>query len=76
MATLNVKNFPDQTYEKLKELAAREHRSLGQQVVHMLSEAVEKPRPRSILALRGLGKELWESVDVERYLTQERGSWD
>lgn len=26
--------------------------------------------------LRGLHKEIWQGVDVERYLEQERDSWD
>jgi len=41
MATLNIKNFPDPLYEKLKELARQEHRSLAQQVIHILQEAVD-----------------------------------
>jgi hypothetical protein len=24
----------------------------------------------------GLGREIWQSVDVEKYLQQERASWD
>jgi hypothetical protein len=31
---------------------------------------------RSILELEGLGKELWEGVDVQKYLDEERASWD
>jgi hypothetical protein len=35
------------------------------------------PRPRrSILELRGLGKELWRSIDSTEYLKQEREAWD
>lgn len=30
----------------------------------------------SILQLRGLGKELWQSVEVDDYLRRERDSWD
>lgn len=37
----------------------------------------DKPdRPmRSLMELEGLGKELWQSVDVDAYLKQERDSW-
>jgi endonuclease III len=29
----------------------------------------------SLMELKGLGKELWRSIDVEAYLKQERDSW-
>jgi hypothetical protein len=36
-----------------------------------------KARPKhSIMELRGLGKELWKGVDVEKYINEERNSWD
>lgn len=33
-------------------------------------------RARQIELLEGLGKEIWESIDVDQYLQQERDSWD
>jgi hypothetical protein len=35
------------------------------------------PRPRrSILELRGLGKEIWEGIDTDAYIKAERDSWE
>ncbi|MCC5614078.1 hypothetical protein LC605_03095 [Nostoc sp. CHAB 5836] len=35
------------------------------------------PKPkRSILELRGLGKEIWNGVDAQEYVNQERDSWN
>jgi hypothetical protein len=31
---------------------------------------------RSILELQGLGKEVWEGIDADKYVDQERASWD
>ena len=31
---------------------------------------------RSILELRGLGKEIWEGKDAQSYVEQERASWN
>ncbi len=76
MATLNVKNFPPDLYEQLKERAAVERRSIAQQVVHLLEKAVDAQEPLSILKLRGLGKEAWQGVDAAEYVAEERGSWD
>lgn len=34
-------------------------------------------RPKhSITELRGLGKEIWQKIDVEKYIEEERNSWD
>jgi hypothetical protein len=30
---------------------------------------------RSILEIEGLGKEYWRSIDVDKYLKEERDSW-
>jgi hypothetical protein len=30
----------------------------------------------SIIELEGLGKEVWSGVDVEKYIDEERNSWD
>lgn len=76
MATLNIKNFPDPLYEKLQERAQHEHRSLAQEVIHLLHQFVEEEKPLSIMGLEGLGKEIWEGIDVAEYIRQERDSWD
>ena len=76
MATLNIKNFPDDLYERLQERAEREHRSLAQQVVHLLEELEGKPNLHKILELPGLGKELWKDIDPVEHVRAERDSWD
>jgi hypothetical protein len=35
----------------------------------------EKPR-RSIMELRGLGKELWKDTSVKEHINAERDAWD
>lgn len=76
MATLNLKNFPDELHEKLKSRAAEQHRSVSQEVIHILERALEHGEPASILELRGLGKELWRGIDGARFVDEERESWD
>ena len=76
MATLNLKNFPDTLYRKLKRQARAQHRSVSQQVALILSTALEQPEPLSILALRGLGKERWAGIDPTRHVRSERKAWD
>ncbi|HVT56928.1 MAG TPA: hypothetical protein VHR45_00885 [Thermoanaerobaculia bacterium] len=75
MATLNLKNFPDPLYQRLQAQARQDRRSLAQEVIHLLEKAIEPPVPRSILELRGLGKECWEGVDPAAHIQAERDSW-
>jgi plasmid stability protein len=76
MAVLNIKNLPNSLYKKLQARAKRQHRSIAQEVTHLLSDALEKPKPLSILDLQGLGKDHWKGIDASRHIEQERASWD
>lgn len=76
MATLNIKNFPDDLYEKLKARAAREHRSVAQEVTHILEQALSEPEASSLLELRGLGREIWREIDAAEHVARERDTWD
>lgn len=76
MATLNVKNLPDALYRKLQARAKRERRSVAQEVTKLLAEALEAPRPLSIMELKGLGKRHWRDVDASEHVDKERASWD
>ena len=74
MATLNLRNLPDPIYKKLQARARRKGRSVAQEVLHILKQATEEPVPLSILALKGLGKEVWRGVDAAVYVAEERGA--
>ena len=76
MAVLNIKNLPDALYKKLRARARRQHRSVAQEVTHLLADALEVPEPLSILDLKGLGKEHWKRVDPTDHVEKERMSWD
>jgi plasmid stability protein len=76
MATLNIKNLPDRLYRKIQARAAREHRSIAQEVIHILSVATENATPLSILELQGLGKDVWKKLDAVKHVNRERRQWD
>ncbi len=76
MATLNIKNLPDRLYRKIQARAAREHRSIAQEVIHILSVATENTTPLSILELQGLGKDVWKKVEGSKHVIRERREWD
>ena len=76
MAVLNIKNLPDSLYKKLQARAKREHRSIAQEVTHLLTDALEASKPLSILDLQGLGKDHWKGIDASTHIDRERASWD
>jgi hypothetical protein len=53
------------------------------EVVRLTMDSLQKEfddrppvRKRSLLELRGLGKEIWEEVDPVEYVRQERDAWE
>jgi plasmid stability protein len=76
MATLNVKSLPDGLYRRLRKRAARERRSIAQELICILERALDEPQPLSVLELKGLGKELWRGIEPGAHVDEERGSWD
>jgi plasmid stability protein len=76
VATLNIKNLPDDLYEKLKVRAKRERRSVAQEVTGLLAAALDPPPALSIMDLQGLGAALWQEVDAATHVETERASWD
>ena len=76
MATLNLKNLPDPLYKKLRARAKHERRSMAQEVICLLSAALDQTEPLSIMELQGLGKECWNRVDPSSHVEEERRSWD
>lgn len=76
MAVLNVKSLPDKLYRKLQARAKQKRRSVAQEVIQILDEALAEPTRLSIMDLQGLGKEAWRDSDSGRYIETERRSWD
>ncbi len=76
MATLNIKNFPDALYRRLKDRARAQHRSMAQEVTHILKKVLEEPDLLSVLELEGLGEKIWAEVDASDHVDRERRSWD
>ena len=56
-------------------LSPTEQLRLVAELVVRLSGELER-RPRSLMELEGLGREIWQGLDVDDYLRRERSSWD
>lgn len=78
MATLNIKDFPDDLYSILRELARKKRRSLSSEVIFLIELALEaaQKKKKSILQLRCLGKPRWKGIGATKHVDTERKSWD
>ena len=41
----------------------------------LIDDAYTEESQHSVLELKGLGKEIWEGIDAQEYVDQERRSW-
>jgi plasmid stability protein len=57
VATLHIKNFPDDLYRRIKERARRNRRTIAEEVVQLLEAATAEQPQHSLLSLEGLEKE-------------------
>lgn len=63
-------------------LSRAQHLTLTEQI-RLLEELAASARHQvmlqtrpSILELQGLGKEIWQSIDAQAYIDQERAAWN
>jgi hypothetical protein len=70
------------TYYEVRRLAENLTPEEQLQLIADLSNFVRQrvtmtPKPkRSIMELEGLGKEIWNGIDAQEYVNQERDSWN
>jgi antitoxin FitA len=75
MATLTIKNIPTELYERLKESAAQDRRSLNNQVIVCLERALRSPQidTDAVLAdARALRRKTSRYVLTDRALTRAK----
>jgi|694.fasta_scaffold88190_1 hypothetical protein len=60
--------------QQAKNLTAEEQLKLVAELISVVRNRVmDKSKKRSILDLEGLGKEIWQGIDAQEYVNQERG---
>lgn len=63
---------------EIQALPVRDRKALIRLIVDSLpdDDAASAEGKRSITELRGLGKEIWQDIDVHEYIEQLRSEWD
>jgi plasmid stability protein len=70
MATLTIKNIPDELYEQLKASAAVNRRSINNEVLILIERAVRSSRPSS-REIAAQAREL-RKLTAHHHLTEEK----
>jgi hypothetical protein len=62
--------------EDVKHLRPEEQLRLLEELAAFLRRRIPTQPRRSILELQGLGKQIWQGVDAQTYVEQERNAWN
>ena len=62
--------------EGVKRLRPEEQLRLLEELVAFLRRRLPTQPRRSILELQGLGKQIWQGMDAQAYVEQERNAWN
>ena len=70
-------NVYNDVLRRVQRLSPDDQLRLLEDVASLVRRQVTTPaRRRSILELQGLGKEIWQDVDAQDYIDQERATWN
>ena len=64
-----------QIVDQIEKLDYNSKLNLLSRLVDLLERERNVVQPSSITNLKGLGKYVWQKVDTDLYLSEERGSW-
>ena len=72
--------MPETNYNRvvseIKMLNLSDQLRLLEQMAAIIRQKASTDRTRSILELKGKGKDIWKDLDVKTYLDEERSSWN
>jgi hypothetical protein len=66
----------DEVLSQVRLLTLHEQAQLLEELATLVNHRVKAWPKHSFLELEGLGKEVWEGVDVDKYIEEERRSWE
>lgn len=66
----------DEILGQIQRLTLDEQLQLLSDVAAILRRQVESRPKHNIMEFEGMAEELWKGVDVEKYIDEERNSWD
>ena len=72
MSEVNYK----QVMSEIKSLNLSDQLRILEEMATLIRKKAGKTKPRSILELKGKGKDIWKGLNVKAYIDEERSSWN
>ena len=66
----------NQVMSEIKNLNLSDQLRLLEEMATLIRKKASKIKPRSILELKGKGKDIWKGLNVKAYIDEERSSWN
>lgn len=66
----------NQVISEIKTLKLSDQLRLLEEMATLIRKGINKQAPRSILELKGKGKDIWKGLNVKAYIDEERSSWN
>jgi hypothetical protein len=76
VSTYTYDEVLDEVLNQVQRLTLDEQLQLLSDIAAMLRRQVESRPKHNIMEFEGIAEELWKGVDVEKYIDEERNSWD
>jgi DNA-binding HxlR family transcriptional regulator len=65
-----------QVMSEIKNLNLSDQLRLLEEMATLIRKKASKTKPRSILELKGRGRDIWKGLNVKAYIDEERSSWN
>lgn len=62
--------------EEVEKLNQTQQLRLLEQIAVLIRNKTTVKTRRSILEIQGMGKDVWENIDAQKYVDKERDSWN
>ena len=66
----------EQVLDQVERLSPEDQLRLMERIAASLRRRMPAGKTRRVTELKGLGKEIWQGIDVQKYIDEERDSWN
>ena len=66
----------EEVLDQARKLSLVDQARLLEELAALVRARIQAWPKHSVRELRGLGKELWRGIDVEKYIEEEHNSWE
>jgi hypothetical protein len=73
---MNVAPTYNELLHQVQQLDLADQLRLIEDLATFVRQQIAVPPQRSITELKGLGKEIWQGIDAQEYVNEERKSWN